>query len=246
MPATSPLVSLSIVSHGQGILIRDLLSDLCNLSGIPFEIILTLNIPEDEEFLAPFGTLPLRLIRNRVIQGFGANHNAAFAIARGSVFVIVNPDIRASDLTLQPLLDVLDRPNVGACAPVVLSPSGTAEDSVRRFPTLARLSYRLLSRRRRPDYRWGAEPIAVDWTAGMFVAYRSQAFREVDGFDERFFMYLEDADICRRLRAAGWATMLQPACRVVHAAQRESHRSLQHLAWHARSALRYFFGRRAA
>lgn len=245
MHATAPLVSLSIVSHGQGALIRDLLNDLQTLSGAPFEIVLTLNIQEDETFLAPFDGLPLRVVRNAAVKGFGANHNAAFAITRGTVFVIVNPDIRAPALTLTPLLAVLDRPDVGACAPVVLSPSGTAEDSVRRFPTLSRLAYRLLSRRRRPDYRWANEPIAVDWTAGMFVAYRSHAFREVGGFDERFFMYLEDADICRRLHAAGWATMLQPACRVVHAAQRKSHRSLQHLAWHARSALHYFFGPRA-
>jgi N-acetylglucosaminyl-diphospho-decaprenol L-rhamnosyltransferase len=245
MDAALPLVSLSIVSHGQGPLIRDLLNDLQTLSGTPFEIILTLNIPEDEIFLAPFVDLPLRVVRNTAVKGFGANHNAAFAITRGSVFVIVNPDIRAPALTLEPLLAVLDRPGVGVCAPVVLAPSGTAEDSVRRFPTLARLAFRLVSRRRRPDYRWDNEPIEVDWTAGMFVAYRSCAFREVGGFDERFFMYLEDADICRRLRAAGWATMLQPACRVIHAAQRKSHRSLQHLAWHARSALLYFFGPRA-
>lgn len=164
MHAASPLVSLSIVSHGQGALIRDLLKDLRTLSGAPFEIILTLNIPEDESFLVRYADLPLRVVRNTTVKGFGANHNAAFAIARGSVFVIVNPDIRASDLTLQPLLEVLNRPSVGACAPVVLSPSGTAEDSVRRFPTLACLSYRLLSRRRRPDYRWGAEPIAVGST----------------------------------------------------------------------------------
>jgi GT2 family glycosyltransferase len=108
------------------------------------------------------------------------------------------------------------------------------------------LAYRLISRRRLPDYRWATEPIAVDWSAGMFVAYRSDAFRAVGGFDERFFMYLEDADICRRLYASGWATMLQPACPVVHAAQRRSHRNMQHLAWHLRSAMQFFFGRSTA
>lgn len=240
----TPIVSLSIVSHGQGHLVRELLRDLSTLaSDVPFEVIVTLNLPEDESFLDACGPLPLRVVRNTTIKGFGANHNAAFAVAQGSVFVIVNPDIRAQQLRLGSLVDVLKTPRVGACGPTILSHSGAPEDSPRRFPTFWRLAFRLLSRRRSPDYGAPTQPIKVDWVAGMFAAFGRHAFCDVGGFDEGFFMYMEDADICRRLREHGWATYYQPACSVVHQGQRKSHRKLAHLAWHAGSALRYFLAR---
>jgi N-acetylglucosaminyl-diphospho-decaprenol L-rhamnosyltransferase len=238
----SPLTSFSVVSHGQSALLRHLLTDLRQLADESHEIILTLNIPEDERFLEDFRALPIRLVRNDAIKGFGANHNAAFALSRGDTFVVVNPDIRAPNLNLRALRAALDAPGVGACAPVVLSSRGTVEDSARKFPTFSRLAYRTLTRRRVPDYRWNAEQIAVDWVAGMFVAFRRDAFQAVGGFDERFFMYLEDADICRRLKRRGWATVLQPACTVVHDAQRDSHRKLGHLRRHVVSAARYLTG----
>jgi len=240
----TPVVSLSIVSHGQGHLVRDLLRDLSTLArDVPFEVIVTLNLPEDESFLDACGPLPLRVVRNTTIKGFGANHNAAFGVAQGSVFVIVNPDIRAQQLRLGPLVDVLKAPRVGACGPTILSHTGAPEDSPRRFPTFWRLAVRLLSRRRSPDYGTPTAPIDVDWVAGMFAAFNRDAFREIGGFDEGFFMYMEDADICRRLREHGWATFYQPACSVVHEGQRKSHRKLAHLTWHAGSALRYFIAR---
>jgi hypothetical protein len=61
----------------------------------------------------------------------------------------------------------------------------------------------------------------------------------VGGFDERFYMYYEDVDICRRLWGQGWSIVLQPAAVVIHDAQRASHRRLRHMRWHAASALRY-------
>lgn len=236
-----PIVTLSIVSHGQGTLVAALLQDLLMLDDVAFEVVLTLNIPEDEAFLAAGRSLDLRVVRNPTPKGFGANHNAAFALARGRCFAVVNPDIRARGLKLAPLVELLDR-GAGACAPVVRSGDGHVEDSVRRFPTFGRLASRFVLKRRRPDYTWGDAPLQVDWAAGMFVVFSASAFERVGGFDERFFMYLEDADICRRLRRKGLPTMLQPAVNVVHDAQRASHRSLRHLQWHMTSALRYLTG----
>jgi GT2 family glycosyltransferase len=128
-------------------------------------------------------------------------------------------------------------------APVVLSGQGQVEDSVRHFPTFTRLARRVLLRQRNPDYRWDRTPIEVDWTAGMFVLFRPEAFRAVGGFDDRrFFMYFEDVDICARLWRRGWSVVLQPQVSVVHDAQRASHRSMKHLRWHLTSAARYLSG----
>ncbi|MDR2326049.1 MAG: glycosyltransferase [Acidovorax sp.] len=241
-PSPTPLFTLSIVSHGQSQLIAPLLDDLRRLALPDMEALITVNLPEDE---TPFRDLPFpsRIIRNATPKGFGANHNEAFAHSRGAFFVVVNPDIRLPTLNLDELLAVLNDPAIGAVAPVVLNGTGDIEDSVRRFPTIPMLLRRSLLKQRTPDYQWDQEPIAVDWTAGMFVVFRREAFEAVQGFDHRrFFMYFEDVDICLRMKRKGWLVTLQPKVSVVHLAQRASHRSLKHLRWHLTSALRYFTG----
>jgi len=238
----SSLLTFSVVSHGQSALIAHLLDDLRRLNLPDIEIVITINTPEDE---TPFMDRPFepRIIRNSAPQGFGANHNAAFAVSRGRFFIVVNPDIRLTSLDIRCLLAPLDDPTVGAVAPLVLNSTGAVEDSVRRFPTVLELVRRVVLKRRAPGYQWSTQPIAVDWTAGMFVVFRREAFTAVNGFDHRrFFMYFEDADIGRRLQLAGWKVMLQPMVSVIHDAQRASHRSMKHLSWHLTSAVRYFTG----
>lgn len=235
-------LSLSIVSHGQSALIAPLLNDLRRLQQLDFEVLITVNIPEDE---TPFQNLPFpaQIIRNTEPRGFGANHNEAFSASRGRYFVVVNPDIRLPSIDVAQLLTLMDEPGVGAVAPVVRNGAGGLEDSARRFPTIAGLARRVLFKQRVPGYQLGTQPIDVDWTAGMFVVFRREAFASVSGFDhQRFFMYFEDVDICRRLKEAGWRVTLQPAVSVIHDAQRASHRSIKHMRWHLTSAVRYFSG----
>jgi N-acetylglucosaminyl-diphospho-decaprenol L-rhamnosyltransferase len=234
-------IMISIVSHGQFRLISNLLEDLQRFDLSNTLIVITINIPEDLSALNLFKNLPISLIQNKQPKGFGDNHNSAFESAYCDFFVIVNPDIRLESHNVNLLLSPFLAPDVGAVAPVILSPGGHIQDSVRRFPSVARLSLRILFRKQVPDYSWGIMPIDVDWSAGMFVIFRTEAFKEVGGFDSRYFMYMEDADICLRLKRAGWRTLLQPACSVVHDAQRASRRSFRHLQWHLASAFRFLF-----
>ena len=240
--ATSDQITLSIVSHGQASLIRSLLADLADLPQQNFEVLITVNLPEDESSYHghPF---PLRIIRNETPKGFGANHNAAFGQAKARWFAVVNPDVRIGTSDLQTLLSPFYDQSVAAVAPVVLSGDGQVEDSVRRFPTLMRLAKRVLLKQRDADYNVGPAPYQVDWVAGMFVVFRRDAYQQIGGFDDRrFFMYLEDADICRRLGKIGWKVMVNPNVEVIHMAQRASRRNLKHMRWHAVSALRYLTG----
>jgi len=239
-------LSLSIVSHGQGILVSSLLDDLSQLhwnNGLSFEIIITLNIPEDEGWLGKPRPFPLRVLHNKAPRGFGANHNAAFRAASGEFFAVVNPDIRLAGFEIAELVAALEQPNAGVCGPLVKAPNGAIEDSARRFPTFGRLLLRKLLRQRDPDYRPGGETIPVDWLAGMFLLFPSAVYRKIGGFDERYFMYIEDVEISRHLRRYGLQTLWVRKTAVVHDASRASRRNLRHMRWHVTGFLRYFFGR---
>lgn len=235
-------ITLSIVSHGQASLIRHLLSDLADLSKDNFEVVITINLPEDDSIYQGF-SFPLRIIRNTIPKGFGANHNAAFSQSTTKWFAVVNPDIRINSIDFEAFLAPFENQAVAAVAPVVLSGDGRVEDSMRRFPTLMRFAKRVFFRQRNADYKIEATPFSVDWVAGMFVVFRRDAYQEVGGFDDRrFFMYLEDADICRRIGAKGWQVIVNPNSKVVHMARRASRRNLKHMRWHAVSAFRYLTG----
>jgi N-acetylglucosaminyl-diphospho-decaprenol L-rhamnosyltransferase len=237
----APELSLSVVSHGHGVMIERLLGDFEGISGTSFEVIITINVPESG-FGSASRPFPVRIIENASPKGFGANHNAAFAVANGRYFAVVNPDVRAPHLNLKAMLELFRRQSLAAVAPAVRSSTGAYEDSARRFPTALGLLRKACPGPRELDYRVPLEegqPFDVDWLAGMFVVFRDEAFAAVGGFDERFYMYYEDVDICRRLWMRGWSIMLQPAAVVIHDAQRASHRHPRHMRWHAASMLRY-------
>lgn len=237
----NPQVTISIVSHGQGLIIRNLLDDCRSFTGASFEILLTLNIPEENAFYADFTDLPIRVIDNEKPKGFGANHNAAFHNSHGEVFMVVNPDIRAPGLDLSNLSALALMPGVGACAPCVCGVGGNIEDSARKFPTIRRLLARVLLKRCQTDYDLVCNsPVTVDWVAGMFVAFSREVFQKIGGFDDRrFFMYLEDADICRRINETGEQVLVNPDVKVIHMAQRASRRNFQHMRWHMISMMRF-------
>lgn len=236
------IMALSIVSHGQGELIRNLLNDLNCVQIGNFEVIITLNIPEDDSFLQGYN-FDVLIIRNLLPKGFGANHNAAFSKSSSKFFAIVNPDIRIREWNLNTLLEPFKIENVMVVAPLILSSEGKVEDSARRFPTVLIFFKRIFLRLNIADYEVGESPYPVDWVAGMFVVFKREAFNEVGGFDEtRFYMYLEDADICRRIGINGGKVVVNPSSQVIHMARRASRRNLKHMRWHLVSAVRYLTG----
>jgi N-acetylglucosaminyl-diphospho-decaprenol L-rhamnosyltransferase len=234
MPAA---ITLSVVSHGQNRLVNQLLGDLSALRPTGLSVVVTQNIPDNEPLQAQ--GFEIEVVVNSAPKGFGANHNAAFARCAAPYFCGVNPDIRLKANPFPELLAALVRERVGVAGPRVCSPEGRVEDSARRFPTIGRLLRKLLHGAEGPDYPVDRGPLEVDWVAGMFMLFRSDAFRAVNGFDERFFLYYEDVDICGRLSAMGYNRVYHPEVRILHDAQRASRRNLRLMWIHAASALRY-------
>lgn len=230
------MITVSIVSHGHGAMIDRLVSQLQKCPEVR-QIILTLNIPELSEIRAD-GLVSL--IVNSSPKGFGANHNAAFIACRETFYCVLNPDIELSGNPFPALLQCLEDRQVALVAPLILTPDGVVEDSARYFPTLWSLLRKVFVGQ---DGRYASDlgrPIVFpDWVAGMFMLFRSASFEQLGGFDERYFLYYEDVDICRRIGQAGMQVGLCPSVSAIHDARRDSHRSLPHLRWHLASMTRY-------
>lgn len=231
-------LTLSVVSHRQGGLVSDFLGDVGRLSP-DVDLILTCNVPEQIAIRSD-GLERFRRIDNASPKGFGANHNAAFQYCDSPYFCVANPDVRLVNDPFPELIACMDDPKVGLVAPRVIDPAGNWEDSARYFPTPSSLAAKMFHL---DDGRYpvvGEAPMAVDWMAGMFMLFRAEAFRDIGGFDDGFFLYYEDVDICARLWKAGWKVMLHPGVSVIHAAQRTSRRNPRYMAWHLSSMARYF------
>jgi N-acetylglucosaminyl-diphospho-decaprenol L-rhamnosyltransferase len=124
--------------------------------------------------------------------------------------------------------------------PRVINPDGGLEDNARPFPSPITLLKKLVGNRAASLYPDDAVPDTPDWVAGMFMLFDSKAFAQVGGFDEGYFLYYEDADICARLSQAGWPIVYCKEAEVVHDARRDSHRKLRYLKWHLNSMMRFF------
>jgi hypothetical protein len=236
-------ITLSVVSHRQNALVNQLLEDVERVCADRVAVVLTQNLPDREDFAAARLPCPVEVVVNAERKGFGANHNAAFQRCRTPYFCVCNPDVRLPADPFPALVQALADPRVAVAGPLVRSPEGRIEDSARRFPTAWSLMKKLLVDRREPDYATDRGPQEVDWVAGMFMLFRADAYRAAGGFDEAYFLYYEDADICRRLGAAGKRVLFEPRSEVVHDARRRSRRDPAHAGHHLASALRFFLTR---
>jgi GT2 family glycosyltransferase len=230
-PASRKTITVSIVSHGQMALILPLLAQLDRWShAVIDKVVLTINIPEIDA-LAALGGLRLAVerVENARPQGFGANHNQAFGRCTTPWFLVLNPDIRLDTDVLAPLVTQA-LPTSGLLTPRIMEPGKSAPEQHRAIIT----PLEILTRRR-PGYR---RPTTPAWIPGLFMLFRAEAFARIRGFDERFFMYGEDFDVCARLGLAGWKLQVAEELRARHEAQRASHSSRRHLWWHVSSLLR--------
>lgn len=232
-------ITLSVVSHRQNGLVNQLLGDLRRACADRIALVLTQNVPDPVPFDTDGINCPVEVIVNSQGKGFAANHNAAFSRCRTPYFCVCNPDIRLSADPFPALLQALEDSDTAVAGPLVRAPDGRVEDSARRFPTTGRLLRKLLSGTQGPDYPTDGGALEVDWVGGMFMLFRAEAYRAVDGFDEAYFLYYEDVDLCHRLRAAGRRVVYEPGAAVTHDARRASRRDPALALHHARSALRF-------
>lgn len=230
-----PQITVSIVSHHQLEIVLPLLDQLNRYcSHVIDKVILTSNIPEPDLPVHHFSNLKIKRIFNTKPKGFGANHNQAFGHCDAPWFLVLNPDIRLDSDVLSPLL-AQALPTAGILTPRIIEPGKKLPE-----PHRALLTPLEILKRKNPGYKTPSVPA---WIPGLFMLFRSQAFAAVKRFDERFFMYGEDFDICARARLAGWKLQVGENLVARHNAQRDSHQSRKYLYWHLSSLIKVWLSR---
>jgi len=233
-------ITVSIVSHGHIALVEDLLRDISEIPEIN-SVILTLNIPEPDPQIPPELIKRVSIVRNTTPKGYAANHNAAFKSCSTPYFCVINPDIRLAPNPFAILLSELSNSHKAMIAPLVVNSRAEREDSVRHFPTPLKLLQKIIvGDKGTYEFNMQDKLIYPDWVAGMFMLFDSEAFDVLKGFDDGYFLYYEDVDICARLWREGLGLMVCVDAVVIHDAQRTSHKSLRYLGWHISSMLRFF------
>jgi len=235
-------LTLSIVSHGHGKMVWNLVEQLSELENVS-QIIVTLNITEQVPDQLPNC---VEIIHNSSPQGFGKNHNQAFSRCVTKYFGVINPDISLITNPFPELIKTLDDERIGIAGPQAINIDGVPEDNLRWFPTPINLLRRYCIASHQENFLVYQNLVLPDWFAGMFMLFRASDFRHLNGFDEGYFMYCEDTDICTRLWLLGKCVAVNSNTHVIHQARRASRSSIRHFLWHINSLFRYwatYFGR---
>lgn len=237
-------LTVSVVSHHHGSDVHALLTRMADEGGRwPRRVIVTLNVPEPtlrERLGCRDWPFELVWVDNDRPAGFGANHNRAFQrdaeLSPSAFFAVLNPDIGWQRDPFHAMLgDIECASEVGMAYPVQLGPDGRLQDQERLVPTPARLWARYKPGGAQNEVPDGMRP---EWVNGAFMLFRQQAYAQIAGFDEAYYMYGEDVDLCLRLQLAGWQIVRSDNAVVEHSARRASRRELRHFFWHVTSLWR--------
>ena len=243
-------ISCAVVSyHNPPEQIADVLNSVTAAQGVALTLIDNSRTDELSDVARRFSA---RYIHRPDNPGFGAAHNIAIAeaLAGDAMYhIVVNPDVHFGPEVIPALRAYMDaHPDIGLLMPDIRYPDGSRQHLCkllphpgdlflrRFFPVLYRLSGRLDAYEMRAGYDRVMEVPAL---SGCFMFLRTSVLKRTGGFDDRFFMYLEDVDLSRRIGRVA-RTVYYPSVSITHAYQKGSYKSSALLSRHIRSAIRYF------
>ena len=219
MPGRAPEVSVSIVNTNSRELLLACLASLERNRHDGVEVVVLDNASEDGSADAVRAGFPdVRVIAQPFRAGFGANHNTVIRATTGRYVYVLNEDTTSADWGFDRMTTHMDtHGGVGALGPRLVYPDGRLQASAWRFPAPAVSALSLLSLGKVGITQSGGDTTrAVDWVMGAALLVRRAALDQVGLFDEGFFLYSEETDLCLRLRRAGWDVHYFPAVTVVH------------------------------
>ncbi len=251
MPDT-PLMTACIVTYNSQEHIRNVLTSLkMSTIGSRMNIIVVDNASQDDTAGIVESEFPdVRLIKLTENIGFGKAHNKALPYMNAPYHVIVNPDITLQPDVLEQMADFMDsRPDVSLLSPKVLHPDGKEQFLPKELPSVHYLMGGFFETFGKPFTTWRgrytwrekgiAEPTEACNATGCFMFTRASALKAVNGFDNRYFLYFEDADLTREMKKQG-IVLYHPGFAVTHVWARESARKFKSTMMLIRSMTQYF------
>ncbi|WP_182199801.1 glycosyltransferase family 2 protein [Paraliobacillus salinarum] len=245
-------LSLAIVTYNNSKIIENTVKNI--VKSIPNEYSYKLYIIDND---SKDNTLDLvsnlngniEILELGVNKGFGYGHNAILDIINSKYHFVVNPDIQVENSDqIRKMVKYLDaNQDVGMLSPLILSPDLSTQYLCKTNPTVFDMFIRRISpnlfKRRQDRYimkQTGYNKIMrLDYATGSFMVFRTDIYKELKGFDDSFFMYLEDADITRRVNQLSKA-IFYPEARVIHAWERSGHKSFKFAKITVQSMIVYF------
>lgn len=196
MTTKVPEISVVVVSYNTADLLAACLDSVMASEGVSFEVAVVDNASKDESLDIVRKRFPsARLIANEINRGFGAANNQALPGCSGKYIILLNPDTTVEPDSFRKMAAFMEgRPEIGLAGPLVLNPDGTRQESV---------SFRY------PGHRHGAAdlgrlPGEIACVLGACQIVRAGLLRNIGGFDEDFFLYGEEQDLCLRVRKSGF------------------------------------------
>lgn len=199
-----------------------------------------------KEFIATYDDIEYLDAGNNL--GFGKGHNFVMPYLNSTYHAIINPDIILEHDALKVMIDYLNKNNdVGMCIPSITDEKGNRlsvyREEVTVFDMFIRMFCKGLFKKRKAkhtlQYKDYTKPFQVPFGQGSFLVIRTQLFKELNGFDDRFFMYLEDADLCKRVNQKS-RFMYIPDAVVIHKWEQGSHTNKTLFKYHIQSMRLYF------
>ena len=224
-------LSCIIVNYNNSEPLKDCLESIYKtVHGITFEVIVVDNSEEDPGLEALKSSSPkTQFISNSSNVGFSKANNQAAQIAHGDILVFLNPDtILSKDALASMCRHVQSHPEIGALGPKVVNTDGSLQYSCRRYPTVWTGLFNRYSTLSRlfPNNRFTSQYLMfdfdhnkirqVDWLSGCCLMVSKKAFDAVGGFDENYFLFNEDVDLCRMINQAGMEVLYFPEATVIH------------------------------
>ncbi len=215
-------VSIVIVNYNSGIYLKQTVDSILeNATGFEYEIIVVDNNSSDKSADLTYPEHPVNIILNNSNEGFGKANNIGVAAATMDYILILNNDTLMLRDTVPPLLKILNSDEkYGVAAPLIMNPDRSLQPSYGIDLTITsefvqKFFYdRLLTKRHaRREKPYTLEP---DWVTGACFLIKKSLYQEIGGFDENYFIYVEDADLCRRIRNLGYKIVFTSEAEVIH------------------------------
>ena len=238
-------ILISIISTNQVHLVEKLCADLLK-NKIKFKIVVTLNGKnENVGTLSKFKkNLNINFIKNRDIKGIAYNHNKVFKMYKSKFFLILNPDLRIKTIDLDILKkNLISNSSIKLISPQIFDGKISNYYNYRKFPRLITPLIRLLIVNRPFEYTLKKITNYVDWISGAFMFIDSIFLKKIGYFDEKYYLYYEDVDLCKRVNIENKKTAVNKSLnnKIIHFSRRDSHKKIKYLLYHIKSCIYYHF-----